>query len=187
MESVAVITPSLPSRGRLLLEAVASVLAQDYPAELVTHYVEKDVDSHGPAEVRNALARKATENGADWFAFLDDDDVLDPHHVSTLTRVGLESGADVVGSYCRFDGPPLPAQHCNRPFRWPELRRRGIFPITVLVRPTAFWKAGGFGPERYEDWELWKRIYLGGGRFWIEPVVTWTYRTAHEGRRTVTG
>ncbi|MGE0138652.1 MAG: glycosyltransferase family 2 protein [Ilumatobacteraceae bacterium] len=187
MECVAIITPSRPDRGPLLVEACRSVVDQDYEPTAISHLLDLDHDGEGPAKLRNALARKATECGADWLGFLDDDDRLHPHHVSTLVRVGRETGADVVGSYCDFDGPPLPPIHCNRPFRWPELRRRGVFPITVLVRPATFWAAGGFGDERYEDWELWKRIYRNGGRIHIEPVVTWTYRTAHADRRTVTG
>lgn len=181
MGDVTVITPTLPERAGLLAEAMASVAAQTYQA--AAHLVGVDHARRGPARVRNDLLAAAD---TEWVAFLDDDDLMDPDHVAIL--LGNSDGFDVVGSYCRFDGPPLPTKYVNRRFDLRILRQHGCFPITVLARRKTIAEAGWFRPEdRYEDWSLWNRMADNGGTFNILPRETWTYRTAHEGRRTVVG
>lgn len=175
---VTVITPSLPERLPLLVEAMASVAAQSLRP--VTHLVEVDLAKRGPAAVRNELLAAST---TEWVAFLDDDDLLDPNHLEVLAR--YSDGSDVVASHCRFDGPPLPPKFCNRPYARDVLRRHGIMPITFLARRSAIEAAGRFGLERYEDWELLNRMADNGCRFTVVPEVTWTYRTAHDDRRTL--
>ena len=91
MADVTVITPSMPSRERFLAEAMASVAAQTVP---VAHLIIVD-EGRSVAEKRNALVEAAD---TEWVAFLDDDDLLDPHHIETL----LGHDADVVIPYCRF-------------------------------------------------------------------------------------
>lgn len=174
---IAVITPSLPSRSNMLADCIASVDTQTFPA--AAHLIGMDTRREGPAKVR---ARLLTAVDTEWVAFLDDDDVLDPWHLETLANA---PEADVVIPYCRFDGAPLPKQFCNRPFDPDALKRHGIFPITVLARTEAVKAAGGFrSDERYEDWELWKRMTANGCTFEVVPVVTWTYRTSAPNRRT---
>ena len=170
-----VITASLPHRAHLLADAVASVAAQTHPAE---HLISVAA-MRGVADVRNSLMRGAE---TEWVAFLDDDDLLDPHHLETL--LAHSDGADVVIPYCRFDGPPLPEGYCNRPYDRAALRRHGIFPITVLARRDAVLAAGGFATEGWDDWQLWNRMADEGRRFVTVPEVTWTYRTATPDRRT---
>lgn len=174
---ITVITPTLPERHELLLEAADTVAAQTLPA--AQHLVGIDPMHAGPAAVRNALIDAcATE----WVAFLDDDDLLDPHHLQLLAEVARRDGVDVAGSYCRFSDETIPDKFCNRPYHRGTLRLHGIFPITVLARRSAVLAAGGFGDERYEDWELWNRMADNGCTFTIEPVVTWTYRLRAENR-----
>lgn len=170
---VTVITASLPHRHGLLAEAVASVVAQTRP---VAHLIGIDA-GQGVAEVRNALVRAAN---TEWVAFLDDDDLLDLHHVETL----LGHDADVVIPHCRFDGPALPEGYCNRPYDRGALRRHGIFPITVLARREAVLDAGGFPTVGWDDWGLWNAMADAGCRFEVVPEVTWTYRTSTADRRT---
>lgn len=172
---VTVITASLPGRAHLLAEAIASVAAQTVPA---AHLIAVDA-GHGVAEVRNQLVAAAT---SEWVAFLDDDDLLDPNHLETL--LAHAAGHDVVIPHCRFDGPPLPEQFCNRPFDRQTLRRHGIFPITVLARRQAVLDAGGFPTEGWDDWELWKRMDRRRARFTVVAETTWTYRTSTPDRRT---
>lgn len=175
---VTVITPTVPERAIFLGECIASVFSQTVTP--VSHLIGMDLSRRGPAMVRSDLIAAATTH---WVAFLDDDDLLDPDHLEVL--VAASAGHDVVGSYCRFDGPPLPDKYCNRRFDLRVLRQHGCFPITVLARRQAIIDADGFRPDdRYEDWSLWNRVADNGGTFLIVPRETWTYRTAHAGRRT---
>lgn len=174
---ITVITPSLPSRSSMLAEAMESVAAQTVGD--VCHLIQVDPYGVGPAVIRNALLYCAD---SEWVAFLDDDDVLDPDHLETLTSADLDN-LDVVIPHCRFSGEQIPAKFCNRPYDREALRRHGIFPIAVLARRLAILDAGGFSNERYEDWALWNRMADNGCRFEVIPRVTWTYRLGH-GNRT---
>lgn len=173
--NVTIITAALPARLEVLADAMASVRAQTVPC---AHYVGVDAGS-GVADVRNRLMRSAE---TEFVGFLDDDDVLDAHHVETLLAASAD--ADVVIPYCRFDGPPLPSQYCNRPYDRKALRRHGIFPITVLARRAVVLAAGGFATEGWDDWAMWNAMADAGARFVTVPTVTWTYRTAGADRRT---
>jgi glycosyltransferase involved in cell wall biosynthesis len=177
---VTVITPSIPERSGLLAEAKATVV--DQTLQPVVHLVAVDHDRQGPAAIRQQLLDATS---TEWVAFLDDDDLLDPHHLHELVHRAAETAADVVIPRCRFDGPPLPTKYCNQPFDRARLAAHGIFPITVLARTSAVIGAGGFDPaDRYEDWSLWNRMADRGARFVNLDLVTWTYRTGHADRRT---
>lgn len=176
MRAVSVITPSIPSRRELLVEARRSVADQTVPV----HHLIDDHPDRPVAEKRNRLIRAAD---TEWVAFLDDDDLLDSIHVETL----LGHDADVVVPFCRFSGPPLAPVNCcagyyNRPYDRDDLRQHGIFPITVLARRDAILGAGGFGDGIYEDWDLWNAMADAGATFEVVPTVTWTYRRTGAGR-----
>jgi glycosyltransferase involved in cell wall biosynthesis len=174
---VTVITASVPRRASLLGDAVLSVAAQTAP---VAHLIGVDA-SRGVAEVRNSLIEAAQ---TEWVAFLDDDDLLDYDHIATLWKHRHDS--DVVIPHCRFDGPPLPAGYCNRPYDREVLAEHGIFPITVLARRRAILDIGGFPTEGWDDWLLWNAMADNGARFVVVPQETWTYRTSTTDRRTHT-
>lgn len=179
---ITVITASLPRRNAFLADAVASVGAQTHPAR---HLINVDANV-GVAAARNELLESTS---SPWVAFLDDDDLLDDDHIEVLADRAAEGRVDVVIPWCRFDGPPLPAIPCcdgyyNRPFNAIDLRRHGIFPITVLARRDAIAAAGFFPTDQpYEDWSLWKRMVRMGCEFEVVPRITWTYRTAHAADR----
>lgn len=162
----------------MLERARASVADQTSPP--AAHLIAVDYAARGPAVLRNELARVAP---SEWLAFLDDDDWLDPIHLEAL--LSLAGEADVIYPDVRFDGPPLPRRYLPGPFDRDALRDHGCFPITLLCRAERFWSVGGF-PEgaRYEDWALWNLLADAGARFAFLPAVTWTYCTAHAGRRT---
>lgn len=183
--SISVVTPTIPRRSFQLHLAMASVQAQDMlPTE---HIVMVDTgyeigDPMGPAKLRNAAMRGCTQP---FVAFLDDDDTMDVHHLSTLAHAMVEHDADLAYSYCRFDGPPLPPQYYNQPYEREVLRQHGIFPITVLARRAAMLDCEGFRDEdTYEDWSLWNRMADAGCVFTSVPEITWTYRTGHASRTT---
>lgn len=174
---VAVVTPSIPTRSQELCRAIQSVNQQDYDPE--EHLIGVDYSHVGPAIIRNQLI---SSTDAEWIAFLDDDDRLDPHHLSTL--VPYCDRADVIIPYCRFDGSPIPRSHYNQPYSRRNLSRHGIFPITVLARRDFIVKVGMFNPEdRYEDWVMFNKMADLGARFLVVPKVTWTY-TRNQPSRT---
>lgn len=187
---IAVVTPSLPDRGELLAEAVASVRAQTHRP--VAHAIAIDHESDGIGALLNRLA---SGSDAEWLARLDDDDLFHPNHLEVLTSAAKD--ADVVYSWCdveaRGDVPEpdviirngwLP----NQEFDEERLRSGNYIPATALVRRSLWAELGGwredgwrFGGEREdptltEDWDFWLRALDAGARFVCVPVVTWTYR-----------
>ena len=174
---VTVVTPSVPHRWHLLTEAMKSVAAQTSPVDV--HLVGVDLEYGGPTPIRNALLRGVD---TEWVLFLDDDDLLDANFVQVL--LAQSDGADVVIPHCRFSGHSIPPKYHNRPFDRDALRQHGIFPITVLARTHEIRAGGGFGDERYEDWELWNRMADAGARFKVVPEVLWTYRLGYGDHRT---
>lgn len=167
---IVVVTPSLPTRPTYLAEAVASVARQSLkPRE---HLIAIDHDRRGSAYMRNQLV--AASRHGDWIAFLDDDDLMWPHHLAKLAREA-EDGADIV--YSQADGYAV-----ARPFDADELRAGGnMIPATVLMRRSLFRELGGFRPSDvcpngWEDADLWRRALDAGARFAYVPEPTWIYR-----------
>jgi glycosyltransferase involved in cell wall biosynthesis len=177
--SVTVVTPSLPSRGDMLAEAMATVTCQTMAP--IAHAISVDHGRRGPAAVRNDLLAGVT---TEWVAFLDDDDLLDESHLEILVTAGYRADAAVVVPYCRFGGPSIPPRYCNQVYDRAALADHGIFPITVLAKTEAIRRAGCFGGERYEDWALWNRMADQGAFFLVVPEETWTYRLGHGDHRT---
>lgn len=161
---ISVITPTLPTRDTLP-DAVRSVAAQTLvPYE---HLIGVDYWTRGPSIIRNTLARAA---GGDWLAFLDDDDILYPHHLETLARTAADSDADVVWSL--HDGHHL--EHCCYA---PKVLRENHIPVTTLVRADLFGTVGGFPiTVGGEDALLWRKLVHVGARFQCVHEITWTYR-----------
>jgi glycosyltransferase involved in cell wall biosynthesis len=181
--TVSVITAALPSRSRMLSEAITSVNRQTLPP--VEHLVGVDHARDGSAAVRNRIAFAAT---GDWLAFLDDDDVLYPAHLEILLQQAA-TGHDIVYSRCDVDGRPGwdPVQ----PFNEPTLRAGNYIPVTVLIRAELFQDVGGFRPSSvcehgWEDWDLWLRLLDRGARFGFVDWRTWRYRL-HAGSKTNVG
>lgn len=187
---IAVLTPSLPDRGELLAEAVASVRTQTYrPA---AHAIAIDYENDGIGALLNRLAHSTD---AEWLARLDDDDLLQPNHLEVLCSASKD--ADIVYSWCaveaRGDVPEPDVLTRNRwlpnqEFDEQRLRAGNYIPATTLVRRSLWaeldgwredgWRFGGDrdDPAMTEDWDFWLRALDAGARFKCVPVVTWTYR-----------
>lgn len=171
--AITLVTPTVPGRGDLLAELAASVAAQTYMPD--AWLVGVDHERRGPAAVRNGLVAKA---GTQWVAFVDDDDLLDPHHFETVAA-HLDGSADVVYTLCRVPGEPVLEDIISAPFDVDRmLDDRNQVPVTVTMRRSTFVELGGFGTEtaRDEDYDLWRRALRAGARFRQVPEVTWTYR-----------
>lgn len=172
MTSVTVITPTLAERATLLAELRVSLGAQPLSVRWL-HRV--DQDAIGPAQLRNELCAQAT---TEWLAFVDDDDLLYPTHLTTLLQHSRE--ADVVYSLCDVSGRDWQPEHdCG-------LQSLGAYnsvPVTSIVRASWFARVGGFPlGERDEDWALWLALRDAGARFACVHEKTWLYRFHDVGR-----
>jgi len=182
---VTLLTPTIEGRERQLAEAAASVQAQ---TEEVAHLIWLDDARMGPAWCRQRMLDLVQ---SEFVAFLDDDDLIDPIHVEALMAL-LANGkslADLAWSRCRVEGAP-PGFRLGQPIRpdYNALARggRNWIPVTVVARTASIRAAGGFDPaDRYEDYELWRRMLHQGQRFAHLPTETWTYRF-HGDNRTFT-
>lgn len=172
---ITVISPTIPGREDLLVECHASVQALGLP-----HLIEIDVDGAGPAAIRNRLIEQVT---TEWTLFLDDDDVLYPNYVDTVTPHLPES--DVVYTAWRLTGAtdpfPLPS------FDPVALRQHNIIPVTACVRTDVLRRVGGFPDAELEDYALWLRLLDHGYRFTYVPVIAWHYRRREDSRTTKAG
>ena len=193
MLGIAVLTPSLPDRGEMLVEAAESVRMQT--ARPSVHAIGVDYEDIGIGRMLNRLAAGVE---AEWLARLDDDDLFKPNHLEVLASgVGA---ADVVYSWCDVVGrsangvtPPVPAVlgpagwMPNQDFDADLLRERNYIPATALIRRSLWqelggWLESGWGLDddrrnaRAEDWDFWLRALDAGARFSCIPEVTWTYR-----------
>lgn len=181
---VTVVIPTMPGRERWLSEALESVWAQTTPCLVSIAY---DAHGEGAAVTRNRALRNVRTRYA---AFLDDDDLLMPHHVATLLEKAQSSRCDVVYSGARVIGPNHLEldmgrnwDHFGSPFNPERLRNYNYIPVTALVRTKAALTAGGFrdmstanGADPCEDWGLWLAMLDAGYVFRHVPVKTWIYR-----------
>lgn len=169
MSDVSVLTASIPERGGMLAEAVASVSSQTLKPTV--HLVAVDQVKLGAPEVYNQLARCVT---TEWMTFLDDDDLMDTNHLETLMS-GVADDVDVVYTGCRCTGPHS-YEGYNQPFDETLLETSSIIPITALVRTELYNKVEGMRTEWGYDWRLWQRIVEAGASVKRLDAVTWTYR-----------
>lgn len=157
----------------MLSQAVESVRRQTHPPAGGIS-VALDVDKAGAAVTRQrALDAVRTE----FVAFLDDDDVLYPHHLSTLYELAQANGVDYAYSW--FDGNSPFAGHRGRQM---DPANPHHTTMTVLVR-TELAKEVGFKPHPEanpnwpgEDWRFLLGCIEAGAKFAGTGEITWTYR-----------
>ncbi|MGZ4778772.1 MAG: PIG-L family deacetylase [Thermoanaerobaculia bacterium] len=171
-------------RPALLHEAVASITASAYPAEIVVvndggeqpelsgvklvHHPQ----SRGRSEAMNSGVAAATNP---FIAFLDDDDLYHPDHLATLGRASEQSQyqgwyTNAVSAFVRLGESGLfETRSRQRLFDGDFDRERllidNYIPLpTLLVRRDTFLDLGGFDPEfdLFEDWDFLIRLSLRG-------------------------
>jgi glycosyltransferase involved in cell wall biosynthesis len=176
--SVAVLTPTVPSRNWLLKEAVASVEAQTIQ---VRHLIGDDIDREGPARVRNRLA---DSSDAAWLLPLDDDDLLDTDCVELL--LAASANADIIYPWCRVEdhAEGLEPWSPNRLYRPEPLLNYNFIPVTALIRHE-LWDAVDGMPivPHAEDFRMWRQMIAAGARVVCVPEQLWTYRRGIAGSR----
>lgn len=152
-------------RPALLAEALDSVRATGYPAEIVVVNdggARVDVDdvkliehetSRGRSEAANAGVRTAT---SDFVVFLDDDDLMYPEHLSTLAAGTPPCYSDAVSAFAHGK-----MRIFSRDFDRELLLFDNYIPLpTLLIPRTAFLDLGGFDPafDLFEDWDFVIRL-----------------------------
>jgi LmbE family N-acetylglucosaminyl deacetylase/GT2 family glycosyltransferase len=168
-------------RPALLREAIDSIRATDYPAEVVvvndggaTPALRDDIrlvnheHSRGRAEAMNSGVRAARSK---FIAFLDDDDLFYPEHLSTLANAATSARAqawysDAVSAFLRV-GPSGAWETEKRLRLFGEdfdeelLLADNYIPLTtLLVEREAFLDLGGFDLsfDLFEDWDFLIRL-----------------------------
>jgi LmbE family N-acetylglucosaminyl deacetylase len=165
-------------RPALLSEAIASIRATGYPAEIV---VVNDGGAHprvdgvtlvdhetsrGRSEAANTGV-KAAKN--EYVAFLDDDDLYYPEHLSTLANAARGSNAaawysDAVSAFINGESRQ-PMRIYARDFDRELLLVDNYIPLpTLLLRRADFLDLGGFDAafDLFEDWDFLIRLSQRG-------------------------
>lgn len=194
MTTIGLVIPSIPRRADMAAAAVASALGQSRRLDVV--HVEVDARRSGAPATRNRGWRALD---TEWVGFLDDDDVLYPHHVLHLYQHALETGADLVYPWFDVrdrqpDRPPFDFLLIEgktaegHPFddaaRATLADKANFIPITVLVKRALLEEVGGFPlpnteawpHDANEDWGCWRAMLAAGATFSHLPERTWQWR-----------
>ena len=210
-------------RGPVLLQTLQSIRHQTLPAEYLQVVIVDDGSVSPPAvqtlytlktewaefssgkwlllerpprylgASRNEAARHAH---GEFLYFLDDDNCLKPHALSSLVDIAILTGSHVLTSanekWPSFDAPPVGSDDPITTERWLPLGDAaavGVFrncfgDASALVRLSAFRALGGFTEDAnvgHEDWELWARAVLRGYKLQTVPEPLYWYRVAGGG------
>ncbi len=192
-------------RPALLAEAVASVRATGYPCEVVVVNdggAKPNVDgvtlvnhetSRGRSEAANAGVRAASRA---FIAFLDDDDLFYPEHLSTLATAAQSAHTawytDAVSAFLRPSESGAYETHSRLRIYSQDYDRElllldNYIPLpTLLIRRETFLDLGGFDPafDLFEDWEFLIRLSQHGS-FLRVPRVTCEVRHFEGGSSVV--
>jgi LmbE family N-acetylglucosaminyl deacetylase len=191
------------NRPALLAEALASIHATGYPAEVVVvndggtmPSTASDVrvvnheQSRGRSEAMNSGVKAAT---SEFIAFLDDDDLFYPEHLQTLanaTRANSHAAwyTDAVSAFLRPGAEGRFEAHKKlrlfaQDYDADLLLLDNYIPLpTLLVRRSDYLDAGGFDPsfDLFEDWDFLIRLSRRG-TFLRIPRVTCEVRHFESG------
>jgi LmbE family N-acetylglucosaminyl deacetylase/glycosyltransferase involved in cell wall biosynthesis len=174
-------------RPALLREAIESIRATRYPADIVVvndggaavdvenATVIRHETSLGRSEAANAGVR-ATKSA--FVSFLDDDDLLYPEHFATLAKAASGSGApawysDAVSAFVKSGETTSRMRLFGGEFDRELLLVDNYIPLpTALFRRSDFLDLGGFDPafDLFEDWDFLIRLSRRGDFVHVERI-----------------
>jgi glycosyltransferase involved in cell wall biosynthesis len=166
---VSILTASLGERADMLAEAKESVLAQVCPDVEVEHLIAIDADREGAGAWLNRMLLSAT---GDWVMVLDDDDVLLPGHLATVTAETHDR--DVIYTPPIVQGGTFTNYECDFDAR--ILARTNCVSHNALMRMSFVREVGGWENIRAFDWDMFRRLEQAGAIFHRIDTRTWIYR-----------
>lgn len=179
MSDVTICVPVIPPRVNTTLpRALESVFRQEHGCDLA---VAVDYDREGAWATRNRAASMAQ---TEWIGFLDDDDELLPHHVSTLLAAA-NGDYDMVWGWFEVQGGTDPFPHYRG--RQYDPYHPHVVPITYLVKTELYMDTNGFRADEYGAWDLQDQpvlneIIAAGGKMLAIWETTWIWH--HHGANT---
>lgn len=165
MASVGVVIGTYGDMGEwvpFVQRASASVDVQTRPADVVK-WEHSDTLQH-------ARNHGAGSVDTDWLIFLDADDELDPEYIEQMLAVVETESGDIIqpatlGVYVDGSEDDYSVVIPKR-----DLAQSNYLVIGSMCRAELFFAVGGF--DEYpilEDWDLWQRMVLSGGRITQAP------------------
>jgi LmbE family N-acetylglucosaminyl deacetylase/glycosyltransferase involved in cell wall biosynthesis len=170
-------------RPALLREAIDSIHATQYPCEIVVvndggariELESVKLIQHEQSRGRSAAANEGVRAASNAFiAFLDDDDLFYPEHLSTLANASASSHAawysDAVSAFLRPGESGAYETHSRLRLFAQDFDRElllvdNYIPLPSLLIPRqSFLETGGFDPEfdLFEDWDFLIRLSARG-------------------------
>lgn len=166
-------------RPNLLAEAIDSIRATNYPAEIIVvndggaspavqnAKLVEHASSRGRSEAANSGVKAATNR---FIAFLDDDDLLYPEHFEVLAGAARATQhaawySDAVSAFVRGGDTEKRLRIYSRDFDADLLLVENYIPLpTLLIPRETFLDLGGFDPafDLFEDWEFLIRLAQRG-------------------------
>jgi hypothetical protein len=161
INGITVVIPTIPPRETLLRRALDSVVGAKTRIEqdmdvLVEILVVPDIEHDGAAKTRHqGLLAVETE----WVAFLDDDDVMHPDHLTQLYGAALDFGADYVWSRFQIIKEDHVWAVCDEPCELPDAHHRyqhsgydevltHLHPRTEVIQGPVF-----LGDKAFSQWD----------------------------------
>lgn len=191
---MAVVIPSIPSRGELLARAISSVENQKIPPwikiSIVTHL---DTEQSGAWNARNAAIDLAIEENPKWILFLDDDDELCPNAVHVLVTLANQFNVDIAWGWFDVIGgtDPFP----NNKGRQFDIEDPHIVPIVYLAKASILFKChaemnGAFKPNneiilgewQQQDLPIFRQMIASGAKSKAISEKVWIWH--HHGKNT---
>jgi hypothetical protein len=158
------VTVTQEKRRAMLPEMQASVAAQTVLPS--AHVIVWDRGAGFEATVNRGVGMVETE----YYCLVDDDDLLKPNHVETLTA---NLTADVVWTWCEVVGRDW---NPNSSYMPGVLQDRNYIPSNHAFRTSLFRDLGGYRVGRHPDYDFLRRAEALGAQFLNVPTVTWVYR-----------
>jgi glycosyltransferase involved in cell wall biosynthesis len=165
--SFTLVTATLPSRAELLAEMLTSVSQQTLaPA---CHVVMRDDGRGFVGTVNRAVSLVDT----DYFCLVDDDDLLLPNHVETLSK-NITETTDILWTWTDVQGRDW---NPNQGYEPGKLQTENYISSNMVMR-TSLWREMGGYRDGYghPDWDMLKRCESANASFVNIPEVTWVYR-----------